>query len=132
MRRAVSGFVVALMLMVSASPVLACMLPEPMSQAEQDCCKHMAGDCDEMAGEMSDMPASEMDHSCCAKTTSAVVQAAALSGRASQEIQTSTFIAAAAQITAASPEAGFAVRWHLRINSPPAPSAPVSISILRI
>src|SRR5437879_4861347 len=98
MRRAVCGFVVVLMLAVSASPVLACMLPEAMSQAEQDCCKHMAGDCDEMSGEMPDMPASEMDHSCCVKTTTAVVQAAALSGRASQEIQSSIFVTPVAQI----------------------------------
>jgi len=157
------------MLLFAASPVLACIVPEPqMSADERACCAKMAGDCGDMADSsiadtnmadtsMSDMdmpdsgvanpsvpastahdstlsestvPASTKDHSCCKKTV-AGVQSAVLTKASSQHLEFAHLLQAAASLTVAA-ATGFAPDWHLRINSPPPPLVPVTITILRI
>lgn len=131
MQRLTSVTVLAVMMLFAASPVLACMLPEPqMSQEEQACCQQMAGDCGDMADSTSGMPDFPLNHSCCQKTTTAV-QTAVASDKVSSQAQIFSFANAPAMlVNLDSPEAGFAPRWHLRINSPPPPA--ISVTILRI
>lgn len=66
-RSAASALVVVLVLWIS-SPALACLTrPEKMTEAEMQCCREMAGRCDEMGGEIA-----KAEHSCCPKTPAKV------------------------------------------------------------
>ena len=147
MQRVTSIFGVLVMLLFSASPVLACMLPEQqMTAEEQSCCKKMAGNCADMSESSSDMDMSgsyeamvmpesapaqthTKDHSCCRKTTP-VVQSAALTGNATNHIQIHLLSFATAATPSTFASQGFALAWQLRVNSPPPPA--VSVTVLRV
>ena len=145
MQRVTSIFGVLVMLLFSASPVLACMLPEQqMTAEEQYCCKKMAGDCADMLESSSDMDMSDsgshagMDmpksthinlHSCCQKTTP-VVQSAALTCNPTSLIQIHLLSFSTAAAAPQRTSQGFAPGWQLRVHSPPPPA--VSITVLRV
>src|SRR3954454_4782119 len=129
MQRLMSALMCGVMFLAGASSVLACVLPYAQMTAEEyDCCQKMAGDC----GDMANMPASDMEHSCCKKVTLSV-QAAVLAAKISAHSSNLEACAVAvAAVVLPSPTTGFAPKWHLRINSPPPPAAAASITILRI
>ena len=131
-RRLVSISMLLVMLLFAASPVLACIVPEPqMSADERACCAKMAGDCGDMAdSSMADTSMSNMDmsdsgianssvpasttpdstknHSCCKKTV-AGVQSAVLTKAFSQHLEFAHLVQPVASLTVA-PATGFGRR----------------------
>lgn len=59
MRRRISAFLIAVLILWVSTPALACLVaPDKLTEAEMECCREMAGHCGEMA---------KADHSCCPK-----------------------------------------------------------------
>jgi len=111
--------VFALLVVWTAIPALACLPTQGMTQAEMDCCKKMAGDCQKGAGQ----------HPCC-KTSVNRVPAVAKVERSASQIQP--------DITAALLETAFLFEPVLnrapnseKLGLPP-PAPPALNSILRI
>jgi hypothetical protein len=101
-----------------AAPALAC-LPNPhMTQAEMDCCKKMAGDCNMGAGK----------HPCCNTLTTAPSPIASIHAKVQfQPVFT---------VVALIPDIAFDLRTdaeshHIQIGLPP-PAPPGMISVLKI
>ena len=115
--RSLVGF--ALLVVWTAIPALACLPSQGMTQAEMDCCKKMAGDCQKGAG----------DHPCC-KTSVNLTQTVAKIERNITQVQPyvpATLVETAFLFEPVLSRAPNSVKLVL-----PPPAPPVLNSILRI
>jgi hypothetical protein len=114
MKTAFKFGVAVLLLLVLATPIMACLVPAAaMSAEERECCKRMAEECGKMG-----MPQS---HSCCQTTTVPDHLAAIKSCSDGNSIHLSLVLAYAIDLTLKTPtvpESGSAP-WAADIHSPP-------------
>ena len=111
--------VFALLVVWTSIPALACLPTQGMTQAEMDCCKKMAGDCQKGAG----------DHPCC-KTSVNLTQAVAKIER--NISQAEPYVPAALLETTLLPEPTLARAPNKEKLGLPPPGPPSLTSILRI
>jgi hypothetical protein len=111
--------ILALVLLVAASPLLSCLPTPSMTEAEMACCKKMAGNCDMGAG----------NHSCCKTTVNTPQLTAAIAHN--PQVHRSPALVVLATVFAV-PDTGLTSELVGVVPSPIPISPPGSQSILRI